>query len=52
MYQNRCWVTRFADKARFHGNDLSIVSTATNQQATLEEMLETLFSTVVRAEGL
>jgi hypothetical protein len=40
------------DKARFHGNDLSIISPATNQQATVEELLETVFSTVVRAVGL
>jgi hypothetical protein len=52
MYQSRCWVTRFADKARSHGNDLSIIATATNEQAIIEELLETVFSTVVRAEGL
>jgi hypothetical protein len=45
-------VTHFENKTRSHGNDLSNVSTATNQHATIEELLQTVFSMDVRAEEL
>jgi hypothetical protein len=49
---SRYWVTRFANKTCFHGNDLSNVSTATNQHTIIQELLETVFSTDVRTEEL
>jgi hypothetical protein len=50
IYQSRYWVTRFANKTHSHGNDLNNVSAATNQHTAMEELLETVFSTVVSAE--
>jgi hypothetical protein len=52
IYQSRYWVTRFSNKTRSQGNDLSNVSTATNQHETIEDLLETVFSTALRAEEL
>jgi hypothetical protein len=52
IHQSRYWVTRFANKTCSHGNDLSNVSTATNHQATTEELLETVFSIMLHAEEL
>jgi hypothetical protein len=52
IYHSRYWVARSANKTRFHGNNLSNVSIATNQHATTEELFETMFSTVVCADEL
>jgi hypothetical protein len=52
IYQSRYWVTYFANRTHSHGNNLSHVSTATNQHPTIEVLLEMVFSTAVQDEML
>jgi hypothetical protein len=52
IYQSRYWVTFFANRTHSHRNNLSHVFTATNQEPTIEVLLEMVFSTVVQDEML
>jgi hypothetical protein len=47
IYEDRYWVTRFANKILSNGNNVSNVSIATKHLRGTNVLLETMFSTAI-----